>query len=101
MKVKPGVSLKHLKPQMLVALTAAELIWWGRGEELVITSGSDGIHAEHSLHYLGYALDFRTHYFDPQVQEWIRDQLASALGDEYDVVLENTHMHVEYDPKAA
>jgi len=29
----------------------------------------------------------------------IRDELADVLGEEWDVVLEKDHLHLEFDPK--
>lgn len=66
--------------------------------DCVITSGSDGKHSEHSLHHKGRALDFRTRNIPSTLRKTVEQEIGQALGDNYDVVLESTHLHVEYDP---
>ena len=51
-----------------------------------------------SMHYVGYALDFRTRHIAVGWHEKLAKEVRRALTDEYDVVLEKTHLHVEYDP---
>ena len=65
----------------------------------MITSAMDGTHSEKSLHYKGLALDFRIkHLSRPDDAGRITANLRRDLGDNYDVVLEKTHIHIEYDP---
>lgn len=98
MKLKPGVRLLGLRPEMTVALLAAHTVYGDR--ELVITSVVDSKHSRGSLHYKGLAIDLRTRNLDNRAEaQLIRDALAEALGDEFDVVLERNHLHIEYDPK--
>ena len=89
-------------------------------DELVITSGTDGNHSEHSLHKYGLALDIRVHNqkgflldeFDltrDVIDEWItRAKMwlvkhSVAFVEDYDIVFgderHRNHIHVEYDPK--
>ena len=63
--------------------------------EMVVTSARDGKHREHSLHYVGQAVDLRTRDF---VDMWVQ-YLRQALGEDWDVVAEKDHIHCEYDPK--
>lgn len=99
MKIKPGVSLLGLQPQMIIAVIAANDIWAGLDQELVITSCTDGVHRKGSLHYKGLALDLRTRDFSDADKEKAFAELAEALGQAYDTVLESTHIHVEWDPE--
>lgn len=94
MKIKEGVRLKGIQPEMSVALQVANSLFVESREELVITSVSDGFHMAGSLHYAGHAVDLRR----PIVSE-LAQELARRLGEEFDVVLEEDHIHVEYDPK--
>jgi hypothetical protein len=89
-----GVCLDQLHPRMTIVLRVVTTIW--DMEEPVITSTWDGTHSPGSLHPLARALDFRkpSTNVTAKVQE-----LRSTLGKDYDVVLEDTHVHVEYDPK--
>lgn len=96
MLIKKGVCLLGLQPQMRKVLIKADEIWTDFGEELVITSAVDGLHSAGSLHYYGLALDFRIRYFNPEDRERIAVLLSVELGSDYDVVLESTHIHVEY-----
>ena len=99
MKIKSGVILNGLNINMRKVLILADKLWAENGQELVITAGLDGAHSPGSLHYYGLALDLRTRYFDLRTQEIIAQRLSDGLGDDYDVVLHRSHIHVEYDPK--
>jgi hypothetical protein len=98
MQIKEGASLSGLQLAMRPALQVAEYVWKEYGEELVVTSGTDGVHSAGSLHYYGYALDFRTRYFDYETKMKVfRDlvyQLRKRQG--FVVLLEKDHIHVEY-----
>ena len=45
-------------------------------------------------------LDFRVHNLPAGTWAAVRDELAAALGDDYDVGLEADHMHCEFQAKA-
>lgn len=101
--VKTGVILAGLKPEMARTVIRVMLIYSEYGVPAVITSGLDGHHSSKSLHYVGLALDWRTRhlpggYLGPAAHA-VREQIAAVLGDDYDVVLEKDHIHVEYDPE--
>jgi hypothetical protein len=70
--------------------------WEVCGREAEITSIVDGDHSEHSRHYVGLAFDIRIWYMPNPADfaKWLREH----LGTNYDVVLEDTHIHVEFDP---
>ena len=101
MKIKEGVQMAGLMPVMRPALVWADRIWTQLGQELVVTSALDGSHSASSLHYFGYALDFRIRYFEDK-QQWQAWQMLSDRLSQYDdnfaVVKEKTHIHVEYKP---
>lgn len=99
MKLKDGVKLDGVQWRMFLAAVKAEEVYNRFGHVLTITSGSDGQHMPHSLHYKGLALDLRT-FNVPRVQiQKIEKELKLALGNDYDVVFEKDHFHIEYDPK--
>ena len=89
------VNIWDLQVEMQPVLKNSNAIWKSYGEELVITSGRDGIHSAGSLHYYGYAVDLRIWRLEGKVDE-IADILRAALGDDYDVIIHKTHIHVEY-----
>jgi hypothetical protein len=100
MQLKRGVKMQGLNIKMRIALMYAEEIWksYDRPEGVTVTSAVDGLHSAGSLHYYGYALDFRIHYFTPEEALAVSRELSECLGNDFDVILESDHIHVEYDP---
>jgi uncharacterized protein YcbK (DUF882 family) len=100
-KIKSGVSLKLMTPQMAIAaLVVAQVYDAHQINECVITSGSDGKHSKNSLHYKGLALDFRTRDIKTVIyRKLIAQEIRDALGSDFDVVVESDHIHVEFDVK--
>jgi hypothetical protein len=98
MKFKRGVDLNGIKSECIHAMCEVDNCYKDFGEELVITSVMDGQHGKNSLHYQGYAFDCRTRYFTLEEQEHVARLLRIYLGDNFDVVLESDHMHIEFDP---
>lgn len=96
MKIKDGVIMSGLQLPMRKVLMAADVIWRGHHAECVVTSAIDGDHSAGSLHYYGYAVDFRIGYFPLDVIESICLTLQQELGNDYRVLNEGTHVHVEY-----
>ena len=78
--------------------TAPELV----DNILWVTSANDGKHKEGSKHYTNEAFDIRIRNIRgplvSQARGW-RDRMRSALGKDYDVILEHDHLHAELDPK--
>lgn len=98
MQIKPGVSLKQLKPQMVLAAIIVDQCFGGQNLPCVVTAGDDGTHMKGSLHYKGLALDFRTnHVQDAAILHLIVTNIKARLAGDYDVVLEGNHLHVEWD----
>lgn len=88
-----------VRPQVWDAIETAARVYADFGYDCIVTSLCDGKHSKNSKHYEGNAVDLRIrHLLDGEPQQ-IRDVIANRLGVEYDVILENTHIHVEYDPK--
>lgn len=98
MRLKRGVELLGIKPELLIGLFVADSIWKEQGEELVVTSFVDGVHKIRSAHKKGYGADLRTRYFNRATKILISEKLASELKDQFDIVLESDHIHIEYDP---
>lgn len=100
MMIKPGVDLRGLCPQLAIAYTIALDVYREKaGTVCVITSASDGTHGPNSLHYRGKALDLRTNSLRPDQIHPVFVALKTALGAQFDVVLESDHIHLEFDPK--
>ncbi len=109
MRMKEGVDVANIQPQIVLALITANNLYRDEGVELVFTSGRDGKHSLTSLHYSGNAVDLRTRDLkakDTFLPSLIRDRLAERLGLDYDVIFEqdpddpdNDHIHLEYQPR--
>ncbi len=98
-KLKPGVRLTGIRPEILFALMTAERAYNRAGHELVVTSCVDGKHGRASLHYSGAAVDLRTRDVPADLVQAIVAEIREALGADFDVVLEDTHLHIEYQPQ--
>jgi hypothetical protein len=96
-RLKDGVRLHGLTTQALLGIVILRDVFENDEEPFTITSVSDGKHGRKSLHQHGRAFDIRIHDLeDPQDTAIL---CAFALGDEWDVILESDHIHVEWDPK--
>lgn len=110
------VDIANLAPAMYhVLLVAATRFEHYGASEVVITSGCerDGKHSVGSRHWSGDAVDLRT---DPNDHWgiWVDDEvggydanhvrdlaltISRDLGGDFDVVLEDDHLHIERHPK--
>lgn len=96
--IKDGVKLTGLKPQMLVALNIAEWAFMKRSYDTILTSANDGKHMENSKHYKGFAIDLRIkHILDKEELKKIYEDIKQACNKSFDVILEKTHIHIEYN----
>ena len=101
MRFKHGTKrLGHMHPAMRQVIREADTIWQRHGRELVVTcppETEDYQHSKHSWHWYGCAVDLRSRYFADTEAEQVAGELREALGCNYDVVVESTHIHVEYE----
>lgn len=106
MKLKPGVKVTNLTPQILLAAIVAESIFRGYipyAYHLTITSCDDGKHGDDTWHGDGRAIDVRTNDLPPSVDKKKLTQTIKEALPGYDVIFEyegtdNEHIHIEYDP---
>lgn len=100
-----GAIMIVVKPKTIEGMYAIANVYKSLGKELTVTSVCDGKHKAGSKHYEGYAFDCRTWKNSTGVQMSLREKEALAnacresLGEDWDVVVESTHLHIEYDPK--
>jgi hypothetical protein len=95
--MKLGVSIEYLGREIRRALDIIEKIYFDAGEgEAVITETRGGTHKPGSLHYADDAIDIRLP--KKNVGE-LAQEMRRKLGINYDVVVEISHVHCEYDPK--
>lgn len=114
MKTKDqSVKMRITEPLFLEFLFVVDDAYRVYDSELTITSGSEtsAVHSRTSLHYAGRAVDTRSwtiqrYDLDAKGQHrvicGVRDEYLSAMGlplDTIDVVLESSHIHIEWQPK--
>ena len=99
MKLKPGVRIQGVSTEVAFIMPAIAAAFEKCGCELTITSVIDGKHSRGSLHYSGNAIDLRTRHMHAESISRVVVLLKDALGDDFDVVKESNHLHLEYDPK--
>lgn len=99
MQLKDSVIPTSLKPETLLAIIIVAEVYKLYGHTLTITSIADGKHSRQSLHYVGYAFDCRTKMLGGDEVYDIAEEIRQRLTTDYDVVVEDTHLHIEYQPK--
>lgn len=100
LKIKEGVDIAGIRPEMLLAINVCERIYDQYNIDFVITACRDGKHSAGSLHYVGLAIDCRSRDIaTDQLKTEIVRQMRLSLGKQFDVVVERTHFHIEFQPK--
>jgi len=95
-----SVSIRGLKPEMVIALIILRGLYDIYALPLVVTSGTegysgDGVHKPTSYHYLGYAVDVRKRQVPHELREEFIDKMRRYLKDDFVVVDEPSHYHVQ------
>jgi len=105
MRIKKGVDFNGIQPETVMAMLVCETALDDMGHPFTATSILDGVHKPGSKHYAGLAFDIRT-WADgsgTQLSNHIKQEMAARLrdilGPKWDVVVEDTHIHVEFDDK--
>jgi len=98
MKLKAGVRIGGIRPEAVVGMMLVDSVYQEIGFELTVTSIGEGKHKTRSDHYDGRAFDCRTRFFTDKQKESVVDSVKSALGDDFIVILESTHMHISWRP---
>lgn len=100
MRYKTDVTGDGLQDIMKYCIRDLDMVFQRYGEEMVITSTTEGKHSAGSLHYQGLAIDIRIRSLRTRnVEDIINDikQKLSLMSDKFQVIRELTHIHVEYD----
>lgn len=94
------------KPEMvpvqiaLLDISQTERVSLPHDLEIVISGAMEGDHSKKSKHWSGFALDCFCVPWSESTKQELADELRKRLPDRlYDVVVEATHIHVEFDPK--
>jgi len=96
MLLKAGVDISRLERNTRRSLNKVAYIFSDETEYFIITSTYEGNHSEGSLHYAHQAYDVRVP--DQSIMR-ILARIKAVLTDDFDVVMEREHYHIEYDPK--
>ncbi len=101
-RLKAGVSLRDLQPQVVLGLMLVEQAFAAAGAECIVTSVNDGQHKADSFHYRGLAADLRIKHIHPDRKAAVVAHMTNLLGPEWDVLWEsqglaNEHVHIEFD----
>ena len=99
MQLKKGVSIQGIRPELLIAIMIADRVYQVHSCILVLTSVTDGKHSATSLHYSGCAFDCRVRSLEPSQRANIVSDLKISMPNDFDIVLESTHVHIEYQPR--
>ena len=99
--IKPGVDVRGMCCEILLARVIAGEIFGRYGVAAIITSAGEGEHKQGSKHYENQAIDLRIKHMDERLWPVVAEELSRALGPQYDVILEakKLHIHCEFDPK--
>ena len=98
-RFKDDVKIFGIRPEIAMAIEVANGIYNQFGSDVTVTSVVDGTHSKTSLHYSGSAVDFRTRNLADHQVDTIVSWLKQFLTNEFDVVKERDHIHVEFQPK--
>jgi hypothetical protein len=99
--IKPGVRITGMRPEILLAAVAAERVYEEAGHDFTVTACVDGKHMAGSLHYAGAAIDVRTRDIPLADVQKLIARIKVCLADDFDVLLEVDHIHIEFQPKQA
>lgn len=99
MLLKLGVSIDRVSRPIRRSFNKIDNVFRKYNLEPVVTSTYEGSHSPSSLHYdtedFG-AIDLRR---VKKAEPGIIEDLKKELGKDYDVVVEESHIHCEFDPK--
>lgn len=100
--IKDGASIRGLQPEIAIAYVIVESVYNEFETEAILTEGTGAEHSAGSLHYVGYGLDVRIWNIpEKYTAQQVAQKIRQKLGQEFDVVLESNHIHIEYQPKQA
>jgi len=91
------VNLNNVHYKIYWAISIVAQLYENANSELVLTSVRDSKHrVKNSLHYIGKAFDCRIWNYHQNLNNLVQS-IKEALGDDFDVILEKDHIHIEYD----
>ena len=97
---KEGVPFKGLKAITYQAMFICAQVFNKKHVPLVVTCTTDGQHMKKSFHYTGEAFDIRTRRLTVVEKTRLYNEIKlelQKLSEYFQVVMEDTHIHVEHD----
>ena len=91
-----NVRLQGIRPELLLGIIIISDLCRVSGAKVLITAVLNGLHMRNSLHFVGGAVDFTVELLGDRAI-WVAE-LKDRLAINYDVVDEDTHIHVEFQP---
>ena len=101
--LKQGVDLRGVGTEIVFGAIILDAVFAAHGAKLLVTACRDGKHMEKSKHYIGDAVDIRLAsrwVTTANVDLAVLNEGRAALGDQFDLIIESDHFHLEFDPKA-
>jgi hypothetical protein len=99
MKLKEGVKVLGMQPEIVLAIMICESIYAKYNIEMVITSITDSKHSTYSRHYQGFAFDLRTRNIpSKETEEKIMREIKTSLTKDFNVLNEGDHFHIGFKP---
>ena len=97
LRFEPNVRVQYLDNDLSLVLHHATVWSLITGIGVVVNSMSDGVHTPGSLHPWGLGIDLDTEGDRPEDLIQLAEYFKRVLPHDYDVVPEQTHVHVERD----
>lgn len=94
-----GASISGIRPESVIGMLVALSLFNELEQPFELSSGLEGKHGRNSLHFVGLAFDVTTRGIDQRAHAEITKHLVDRLGDEFDVVYEQSHWHIEFQPE--
>ena len=94
-----AASIRGIQPELAIALTLLCHLFARHKVAVRLSAGVDSKHKAASLHYVGHAIDISYRNIPQYLITLLHAEMRSVLGDEFDVIAETTHFHVEFQPK--
>jgi hypothetical protein len=100
MRLKAGLSgarVGGIEQETVLAIMIAASVYDKFEQPFMVTAVTDSKHMPGSLHYVGLAVDLGMP--SANVKNVLLQSLREALADDFDVVEEGDHIHIEFQPK--
>jgi len=98
LRIGSSCRIGGLRPEAVLAIALIAPLF--DGLDAVLTHAIDGRHRRASLHYTGNAFDIDlTGDVSGDVGTSLVMKIVKVLDQDFDVIWENDHWHIEYQPK--